>query len=73
MKITEMKTAKKTEPLPTTCYGNHPCVYCRLTVAEYINGKSYLLPDGNYAYAHVGCQMDHSLSIANKAPILKKG
>lgn len=67
MKITEKKVAKKTEPFPAICYGNHYCVYCLLTVAEYINGKSYQLPDGTFAYAHDGCQIDHSLSIANKA------
>jgi hypothetical protein len=36
-------------------YGDKVCTVCTLTVAEYVNGREYALPDGGRQYVHDGC------------------
>jgi hypothetical protein len=41
--------------LPTVVFGDKVCAVCGLTVAEYVNGREYLLGDGEKRYVHDGC------------------
>ncbi|MBP1933250.1 hypothetical protein [Ammoniphilus resinae] len=45
-------------------YGNKVCLLCLLTVAEFVNGRSYPLIFGSFGYFHDECAKkleDHNL------------
>lgn len=52
-------------PLSVT-FGDKICPYCHLTVAEYVNGRTYRCPDGQKSFVHDGClrqiHPEHSLT-----------
>ena len=60
-------TYKVLEKNPMITYGDKPCLYCSLTVAEYVNGRVYSLPEAGFGYLHDGCKP------TNPTVLLEKG